>query len=256
MAESDRTLVYFVSDLHLGAGYIPDPRVHEKSVVRWLRAIAPHARELYLLGDVLDYWYEYHDVVPRGFVRFFGALAELADSGVRVTWLKGNHDIWIYDYLPSELGVEVVDGALAREIYGKTFFMEHGDGCGETRPSYRRMRKLFRNHTAQKLFSAIHPRWTVPFAHRWSSHSRATGADGTLQLDCNHPLVRFAEEKLGQGDRIDYFVFGHLHVTVDRQLAGGARLIILGEGYRQMTFGVFDGKDFRLGSMGEMVNIL
>ena len=104
-----RDKTYFISDLHLGAGYIADTYSHQRRIAAWLRSIAPTARRLFLLGDVIDYWYEYRDVVPRGFVRFLGALAELADSGVEITWLKGNHDIWIFDYLPSELGINVAD---------------------------------------------------------------------------------------------------------------------------------------------------
>ncbi|WP_302066000.1 UDP-2,3-diacylglucosamine diphosphatase, partial [uncultured Duncaniella sp.] len=107
-----RDLTYFLSDLHLGAGYIPDHRAHERRVVDFLRSIEPRAKRIYLLGDILDYWWEYRDVVPRGFVRFFGELARLADSGVEITWFKGNHDIWIFDYLPSEIGLEVHDGIM------------------------------------------------------------------------------------------------------------------------------------------------
>ena len=126
-----RDKTYFISDLHLGSGYIADTYSHQRRIAAWLRSIAPTARRLFLLGDVIDYWYEYRDVVPRGFVRFLGALAELADSGVEITWLKGNHDIWIFDYLPSELGINVADGIITRDLDGKTFVMEHGDGVGE-----------------------------------------------------------------------------------------------------------------------------
>ena len=104
------TLTYFISDLHLGARYIAEPREHEMRVVRWLDSIKHNAKRIFLLGDILDYWYEYRYVVPRGHVRFLGKLAELADSGVEITWMTGNHDIWLFDYLSSELGIKVVDG--------------------------------------------------------------------------------------------------------------------------------------------------
>ena len=165
-----RNKSYFISDIHLGAKFIKNPREHELTIVKWLDSISNDAKNLFLLGDILDYWYEYKEVVPRGFVRFFGALARLADSGVNIVWFKGNHDIWIFDYLPTEIGLKVIDGSMETVIDGKRFFMEHGDGVGESRPSYRRMRAIFRNRTCQKIFSAIHPRWTVPFAHNWSSH--------------------------------------------------------------------------------------
>ncbi|MBO4996229.1 MAG: UDP-2,3-diacylglucosamine diphosphatase [Muribaculaceae bacterium] len=242
-----RHLTYFISDLHLGAGYIADRRAHERTICSWLESIAADAKELYLLGDILDYWYEYHDVVPRGFVRFFGALARLADSGVKITWLTGNHDIWIFDYLPSEIGMEVVDGTAIRIIDGKRFLLEHGDGVGELRRSYRFMHRMFRNRTCQRLFSAIHPRWTVGFAHRWSAHSRLTGtADTTEGIADNDPLVRFARKTLDEGNHIDYFVFGHRHKIVDMPIGTDSRLILLGDGFKLFSYGVFDGTNFSI----------
>ncbi|MDE7343684.1 MAG: UDP-2,3-diacylglucosamine diphosphatase, partial [Muribaculaceae bacterium] len=161
--------------MHLGAAYLEDSRSAEMRVVRFLDSIKEDAAEIYLLGDVLDYWYEYRYVVPKGYVRFFGKLAELTDSGIRVTWIIGNHDIWIFDYLPRELGVEVVDGVLDREVLGARMVMAHGDGVWQASRKFRFLRGLFRNKVCQHLFSAIHPRWTVPFAYAWSRHSRHSG---------------------------------------------------------------------------------
>ena len=165
-------LTYFASDFHLGAKYIGDPKRHERAIVDWLRSIAPTCRRLFLVGDILDYWYEYKSVVPKGFVRFFGQLAEMADSGVEITWFIGNHDIWIFDYLPSELGIKVVKDSLTETIDGTEFFISHGDGLGRLSTGFRFLRGLFRNRFCQRLYSAIHPGLTVPFAHRWSASSR------------------------------------------------------------------------------------
>ncbi len=244
-----RTKSYFISDIHLGARCVKDHKAHELTITHWLHSIAADAKNLYLLGDILDYWYEYREVVPRGYVRFFGALAELADSGVNIVWFKGNHDIWIFDYLPNEIGLTVVDGALDTVIDGKRFFLEHGDGVGETRPSYRRMRALFRNRFCQKIFSAIHPRWTVPFAHRWSSHSRATATNALVDLPDSHKLVAFAKDYEHTAGHVDYFVFGHLHVPVSREILPDTRLIVLGDAFVNMTYGCFDGKEFALHKM-------
>ena len=121
---------YFISDIHLGALYIKNRRSHERRIVAWLDTIADDADELYLVGDILDYWYEYRTVVPRGYVRFFGALARLADKGVRITWLIGNHDIWLFDYLRHEIGINIIDGAIRADIGGHSFFISHGDALG------------------------------------------------------------------------------------------------------------------------------
>lgn len=246
---SSGKLTYFISDLHLGAAYISDARAHERRICKWLESIMPTAKSLYLLGDVLDYWYEYKNVVPRGFVRFFGTLARMSDAGIEIVWLKGNHDIWIFDYLPNEIGLSVVDGSLTRDIDGKRFFMEHGDGTGELRNSYKMMYRFFRNRFCQRLYSAIHPRWTVAFAHKWSSHSRQTGhADSATNLATSDPLVIFAETTLQKGIEIDYFVFGHRHKTADCKIGANSRLILLGDAFKLFTYGVFDGKEFILKS--------
>lgn len=256
--EGGRTLTYFISDLHLGAGYIADGRAHERRVVEFLRSIGPRARRLFLLGDVLDYWWEYRDVVPRGFTRFFGALAELADSGVEITWLKGNHDIWIFDYLPSEIGLTVHDGILVREMEGRRFLMEHGDGVGRRRLAFRVLTRLFRWRPAQVAFAAIHPRWTVGFAHAWSAHSRKKGGY-TPPASMGESLVEWAEEyNRSAGEKVDYFIFGHQHTLLDHRLPEGGRVVILGDWISRFTYAVWDGrelatKSFVDGATGDVV---
>lgn len=237
-----RDKTYFISDLHLGASYISDPRAHERRVVRFLESIATDCRHLYLLGDILDFWWEYRNVVPRGFVRFFGALARLADSGVEITWLKGNHDIWIFDYLPAEIGLKVHDGALITEIDGRRFFLEHGDGVGRLPWSFRRLRALFRSHIAQRLYAAIHPRWTVGFAHSWSSHSRKQGGY-TAPESAGDALVEFADRYNSDpsNPKVDYFIFGHCHILLRKPVAEGAEVIILGDWISRFSYAVWDG---------------
>jgi len=238
---------YFLSDLHLGAPYFPDSREAERRVVSFLDSIKGDAEVIYLLGDILDYWYEYRYVVPRGFVRFFGKLAELADSGIRIVWFIGNHDIWIFDYLPGELGIEVVDGSLVEEIDGRYFYMTHGDGIGRLKPSFRFLRKLFRNRTCQKVFSAIHPRWTVPFAYNWSRHSRKI--DGPSHSDAarmKDNITTFSREYLNVHPEMNYFIFGHLHLLERFPISSGCEVVVLGEWIATFSYGVWDGNSFKL----------
>lgn len=238
---------YFISDLHLGASYLDNRLDYERRVVRWLHSIKDTAQALYLLGDVLDYWYEYRNVVPRGFTRFFGALSELADAGVKIIWFIGNHDIWIFDYLPTEIGLTVVDGYRVQEIGGKRFFLSHGDGIGSLKPGFKIIRSLFRNKFCQWLFASIHPRWTVPFAHRWSSSSRDfSGEVPQFAGGEKEPFVAFAREYLKKEEHIDYFVFGHRHVMVDYPLEEESHLIILGDWIHHFSYGMFDGENFTL----------
>lgn len=235
---------YFLSDFHLGAGYLLGPEP-ERRVTAFLDSIKDRAERVYLLGDILDYWYEYRYVVPKGFVRFFGKLAELTDSGVEVTWLIGNHDIWIFDYIPKELGVKVIDGSTQVEIGGKKFFLAHGDGIGKPPRYFRLMRRLFRNRFCQYLYASIHPRWTVPFALRWSRGSRAGGGQEKSEEGLKR-MEQWAREWSASHPEIDYFVFGHLHRAEDIDLGGGRRMVVLGDWIRLMTYAEFDGRELRI----------
>lgn len=243
---SVRNNTYFISDIHLGASYISDPRAHERRVVEFLEHIAPDCKRLFLLGDILDYWWEYRTVVPRGFTRFFGALARLADSGVEIVWFKGNHDIWIFDYLPQEIGLTIHDGIMVTELDGRRFLMEHGDGVGCLPWSFRKLRALFRNRMAQKLYAAIHPRWTIGFAHSWSSHSRKKGGYTPAERAGDN-LISFAEDYNADPshEKVDFFIFGHCHTLLDTRLPDGAKVIILGDWISRFSYAVWDGKSIR-----------
>ena len=216
--------------MHLGAPYFNDEKSAEKRVVAFLDSIKDNAEAIFLLGDVLDYWYEYKYVVPRGFVRFFGKLAELSDAGIRIVWLIGNHDIWIFDYLPTELGIEVIDGEIVEDLYGKKVFMAHGDGVGRQSTDFTFIRSLFRNKVCQWFYGAIHPRWTVPFAYRWSGHSRMGGKTKSIKNEAGLISLRdFAVEYHRDHPAIDYFIFGHIHKFCRERIAENCEMIVLGE---------------------------
>lgn len=259
MTDGSRTLSYFISDAHLGASYMPDRRAHERRLVSFLQSIESTARNLFLLGDILDYWFEYKTVVPRGYVRFFGELARLADAGVRIVWFIGNHDIWLFDYLRDEIGIEIVDtdrGGIPVEIDGVHFFLGHGDTFGRQPRSYRILRSFFHNRICQRLYAAIHPRWTIPFAHGWSSHSRKSAGGGYVHEPGFDPKARFATEifarQLSAADPdLRYIIIGHIHVALDEPVNDHCRLIVLGNWITRSTFAVFDGSTLRLGEWSE-----
>lgn len=254
---SNDTIAYFISDLHLGATYLENPLEYERRVVRWLRSIENEVTDLYLLGDILDYWYEYKTVVPRGFTRFLGQLAIMADRGIRITWFIGNHDIWIFDYIPAELGITVIDGSKVTEIAGKRFFLAHGDALGKLKPGFRFIRGLFRNRVCQRLYAAIHPRWTIPFAHGWSSHSRNFKSEKPEFKGADkEPFIAFAEEYQSNhlSEPIDYFVLGHRHILLKYPLRTGGELIVLGDWVHYFSYGRWDGKNFILGCFDDKMN--
>lgn len=245
-----KTKSYFISDLHLGARYIEDPKAHEQRIVNWLESIAPDARHLFMLGDVMDYWYEYRYVAPRGFIRFLGSLARLADSGTEIVWLKGNHDIWIFDYLPNEVGLKVVDGLYQRTIDGRMFVMEHGDGVGKIGQGYKMMRRVFRNRLCQRLYSAIHPRWTISFAKGWSNRSRINAPTITEESKASEirRLSEFVEEHNASLPRpADFYIFGHIHTPIEMSISSGqSNMVILGDCFKTFSFGEWDGQKFSL----------
>lgn len=239
--------IYFASDLHLGMKPMEDSRRREQLFISWLDEIRSDASELWLLGDVFDYWYEYHKVVPRGFTRFLGALASLSDSGVEIHFIPGNHDIWIFDYLPSELGIKVHRGMTERSWAGKNFLLGHGDGLDPSDRGYRLLQSVFKSRTTQWLYARLHPNGTMAFAHWWSSKSRQKhGAMGTyLGRDNEHQVIWAGKEAHKHPD-LDYFVFGHRHIPFDIGLDAGSRVICLGDWIGHNSYAVFDGKELQL----------
>ena len=169
------TKIYFASDAHLGSDVFEDSLIVEKRFVKWLDSIKHDAEALYLLGDIFDFWFEYKYVVPRGFTRFLGKISEMSDMGIEIHFFIGNHDIWIFDYLNKETGVIVHKKPYITEIYGKKFFLAHGDEFSGQSKKSKRIRYVFHNRLCQILFATVHPRWGIGLAHVWSRHSRLKG---------------------------------------------------------------------------------
>lgn len=240
--------IYFLSDFHLGATYFSNPLEAERRVVHFLDSIKDKASEIYLMGDILDYWYEYKCVVPKGYTRFFGKIAELSDAGIKIHWFIGNHDIWIYDYLPKELGIEVIDGIQVKDICGKRFFLNHGDAVGKRKASFRFIRWLFRNKACQALYSLLPSCLTIPFAHSWSNHSRKSEKENTDLYIKEYlaKLITFAKEHSSAHDDIDYYIFGHLHTVANEAVSDKARCIVLGDWIDKFSYAVFDGKTVQI----------
>jgi len=237
--------VYFLSDAHLGSWAIPHGRMQERRLVRFLDSIKEKAAAVYLLGDMFDFWYEYRYVVPKGYTRFLGKLSELTDLGVEVHYFTGNHDIWAYDYLEKECGVILHHKPLTTEIYGKIFFLAHGDGLGDPNRSFKMLRSIFHNRTCQKLFSALHPRWGIWFGQTWASRSRRKheneGPPAYMGEDREH-LILYTKRYIQYHSNVDYFIYGHRHIEVDLQLTKKARMMILGDWISHFSYIVYDGE--------------
>lgn len=230
--------------------YFPQHEI-ERKLCRWLDMAKQDAQAIYLLGDIFDYWFEYRNVVPRGFVRFLGKISEITDMGIEVHFFIGNHDIWTTDYLQKECGMIVHTQPLVKEIYGKKFFLAHGDGLGDNSVSFKLLRALFHNKFCRKLYAAIHPRWTVGFAQWWSNHNRETYATPPYFGEDKEHLVLFAKKHLALAPSINFFIFGHRHIMLDLMLSTSSRVIILGDWIEYFSYGVFDGDTFSLETFEE-----
>ncbi len=244
---AERNKVYFASDLHLGMYPIEKSRLRERYVVDWLEQIRHDAKEIWLIGDVFDYWYEYNKVVPRGFVRFLGKLASLADEGVEIHFFPGNHDVWLFDYLPEEIGVSIHKGNLIKTWNDKKFMLGHGDGLLKSDRGYRLLQRMFRNRTLQWFYARIHPNGSISFAQWWSKKSRTKkgGFVPFLGVNKEHQVI-YAKKTLEVQADINYFIFGHRHVPFHIQLSSSSQVVCLGDWIVNFTYAVFDGEELQL----------
>ena len=215
--------------------------------VAWLNSIRNDVQILYLMGDVFDYWFEYKEVVPRGYVRLLGKLAELSDAGVEMHYFTGNHDMWVFDYLPKEIGLQIHRAPIQKEYNGKKFFLGHGDGLGPGDFGYKFIKKVFANKLAQWLFARIHPNTGIGLMKFFSRRSRiATGTSDDVYLGDDKEWLMIYSREVLQKEHYDYFIFGHRHMPLDKALSDQSRYINLGEWINHFTYAVFDGQELTL----------
>ena len=215
---------YFISDVHLGLR-VGDYKDRERRLVSFLQSLPQETEAVYLLGDIWDFWYEYRDVVPKGYVRVFAALMQLMDRGVKVCFFQGNHDVWTYSYF-EELGMKRLEQPYVMETAGRRFCIGHGDGLGPVPFGYRFLRGIFHSRITQALFSLLHPWIAFRFGNGWSRNNRLSHDNEYAFRGADEPLCKFAEE-FSSLNGIDCFIFGHYHDDVNITLSGGAQLHIM-----------------------------
>ena len=243
--------VYFASDFHLGAGSQELRTLTEKRVVSWLDSIRHDACAIFLLGDMFDFWFEYKQVIPKGFIRFQGKLAEICDSGIPVTFFTGNHDMWLFDYFTRELGIPIIREPQSFSMNGKYFYIGHGDGLGPGDFTYKILKKIFANKFCQWAFARLHPNFGIGIANYWSKKSRiSSNKKKDVFLSEQEWLLTYSreQEKLKHHD---FYIFGHRHLPLELEVSNNSRYINLGEWVNHFTYAVFDGTDVKLKSFGE-----
>lgn len=239
--------VYFLSDFHLGAPNEVESRKREDRLVRFLQAARKDAGVIFIVGDIFDFWFEYKTVVPKGFVRLLGTLAQMSDEGIQLHIFTGNHDLWMNDYLTKELNAKVYFEPQEFSINNKQFLIGHGDGLGPGDKGYKRLKKIFTNPICQWLFRWLHPDTGIQLANYFSQKSRAkTGnADEIFLGEDKEWLILYTKEK-AKTMEVDYFVFGHRHYAIDFKINERSSYINLGDWIRLNTYAVFDGDTMQL----------
>lgn len=244
LAESKK--VYFASDFHLG---IPDHKqslIRERQIVQWLDKISHDAQAIFLLGDIFDFWFEYKHVVPKGFVRLLGKLAQLADQGIEIIVFSGNHDLWIGDYLEKEIGASLYYKPQSFRIGSHTFYLAHGDGLGPGDVKFKFYKRVFTNSWCQWLFRWLHPDVGIALAKWWSKDSRLAQADEPLDFHGDKEWLIIHSNKVEEKSHHDYYLYGHRHIAGVHRLKDGSIYINLGEWVIGVSYAEYDGERLEL----------
>ncbi len=235
--------IYFSSDNHLGAPTAAESKPREEKFVQWLEEIKQDAAAIFLLGDLFDFWFEYKHVVPKGFVRTLGKLAQIKDSGIPIYFFVGNHDLWMNDYFQEELNIPVYHKPQEFEFNGKKFLVGHGDGLGPGDIGYKRMKKVFTNPFSKWLYRWLHPDLGVPLAQYFSVKNKAISGEEDMEFlgEDKEWLIQYCRRKL-ETQHYDFFLFGHRHLPMEIQLNERSTYVNTGDWINHYTYAVFDGK--------------
>ena len=239
--------IYFASDFHLGVPTRVASLDREKKVVAWLESVRQDAHSIYLLGDVFDFWFEYRHTIPKGFIRLQGKLAELRDDGIPIYFFTGNHDMWMFDYFPKELGIPIYREPIVITAGSQKLMVGHGDGLGPGDTSYKILKSFFNSSVCQWLFARIHPNLGMSIATYWSRRSRI------INLKTEEKLVSKEKELLfvwcsqqEQMNHHDFYIFGHRHLPLDLAVGDSSRYINLGEWVHHPAYCVYNGRNAEL----------
>jgi len=239
--------IYFASDQHFGAPNVNKSKEREVFFIKWLDKIKEDATELFLLGDLFDFWFEYKKVVPRGFVRVLGKLAELKDSGIKIHFFVGNHDLWMRDYFETELGVKVYRKPTKFNFNNRTFLIGHGDGLGPGDSGYKMMKKVFINPVSKWLYRWFHPDLGMRLAQYFSLKNRYISGEEDMAFlgEDKEALIVYCKQQY-EREKYDFFLFGHRHLPMEIDIATSSKYINTGDWIKYYSYAVFDGEELQL----------
>lgn len=239
--------IYFVSDCHFGIPDYQSSLVREKKFIEWLDFIKKDASEIYILGDLFDFWFEYKTVIPKGYTRLLGKLAEIADSGIKIWMFTGNHDMWMFGYFKKELGIDIIRKPVIKEINGLKMMIGHGDGLGPGDYGYKCIKKIFASKICQWLYARLHPNFAIGLGLYFSQKSRLARGENDLiyKGDNGERLILYAKKK-SKNEHFDLFVFGHRHLPIDLKISDNTRYVNLGDWLVHFSYAVLEGQHFVL----------
>jgi UDP-2,3-diacylglucosamine hydrolase len=241
--------IYFASDFHLGTPDAATSLERERRITAWLESIRHSAHAIYLLGDIFDFWFEYRHAIPKGFIRLQGKLAELRDQGIPIAFFTGNHDMWMFDYFPNELGIQIYRDPQLMQVGKQRLLIGHGDGLGPGDGTYKVLKRFFNSSVCQWLFARIHPNLGIRIARSWSRRSRISNTKREEQFsgEENEFLLIYCRE-LEKRVHHDFYIFGHRHLPLDLPVSPHSRYINLGEWVNYSPYAEYDGTDVKLKS--------
>ena len=239
--------IFFASDFHLGVPNPGESLAREKRICAWLDSIKGEAHSIYLLGDIFDFWFEYRNAIPKGYIRLQGKLAELRDAGIPIIFFTGNHDMWMFDYFPNELGIPIYREPQRLNVGNHKLMIGHGDGLGPGDHTYKVLKKFFNSGLCQWLFARIHPNLGIGIANYWSRKSRISNLkkEESFQSQEKEFLWVYCTE-VEKKEHHDFYIFGHRHLPLDLKIGTASRYINLGEWVHFNTFAVYDGNTVEL----------
>lgn len=248
-----KTKIYFASDFHLGTPNYEASLERERKIVSWLNTIRKDATDIFLMGDIFDFWFEYKYTAPKGFTRFLGTIADIVDSGIPVHFFIGNHDMWMFDYLEKELGVIIHRKQGLFKLGNKTFFLGHGDGLGPGDNKYKIIKKVFASPISQWFFARVHPNFSFTIANNWSRASRKKEKEPQTFLgEDKEWLISYCKRKLEENSSIDYFLFGHRHLPISHPISKNCTYINTGDWLNHFTYAEFNGEQLELKKLEDL----
>ncbi len=234
---------YFLGDFHFGSPNHKQSKKRELKILSFLNSIESDLKELFLLGDIFDFWYEYKEVVPKGFTRFLGKISQLSDKGINIHLILGNHDMWVLDYFQKELGMNVHHDIIKIRINNNLLMVGHGDGIGKGDFGYKFLKLIFKNKILRFLYRCIHPDIGIKLGIFLSNRKKIGTKD--YSISNNERIYNYCKQ-IESNSHHDYYIFGHSHQSIERKINNNSKYINVGDWIKNSNYLVIKNEQIKL----------